>query len=412
MSRLRAPAFAALAFFACAAFAQSAARPYAQDFDQLWRALDQDYAYLERPAPWKRAREHWRARAAAATTRAQFVATLEATLAELRDEHITLSEHNADSPRPVPAATDIWAQWVDGAALVTAVRAGSVADVAGMHPGIKVSSVQGVEIGRAVRDRLGRGSSGARERDWALRSLLAGPWTGVYHVEVQSPSGTKRLELERTEAPHANGVPLLARRIGEDRDLGYIRFKDDLNDAGLVAHFDAALAYLKDTRAMILDLRETQSGGHPEVARAILGRFIEKEAPWKAHAARGQAAVEENAAPRGPFAYKAPLVVLVDRWTAGEGEALAVGLESAAGATLLGTAMAGLRGESREVVLRNTGITVRFPARRSYRVDGTPREAVRPTVLVDLERPSGGPGDPILYQALKYFEARNPARAR
>jgi hypothetical protein len=37
-------------------------------------------------------------------------------------------------------------------------------------------------------------------------------------------------------------------------------------------------------------------------------------------------------------------------------------------------------------------------------VDGTPREALRPSVEVDLAAPSGGPGDPILYQALKLLE--------
>ena len=37
---------------------------------------------------------------------------------------------------------------------------------------------------------------------------------------------------------------------------------------------------------------------------------------------------------------------------------------------------------------------------------GVPREQVKPTMPVDLSAPSGGPGDPILYQALKVFERR------
>jgi C-terminal processing protease CtpA/Prc len=340
------------------------------------------------------------------------VAALESALAELRDENTALSEHNADSRRAVPSGTDIWAQWIDGTAVVTAVRAGSIADVAGLYPGIKVSAVQGVDIERAVRERLGRGRSGERERDWALRSVLAGAWVGSYRVDVQSPAGAKHMDIERADTPNGNGVPLVARKIGEARDLGYIRPKNNLNDTALIAHFDAALAYLKDTRALILDLRETQSGGNPAVARAILGRFIETDAPWKARAARGQARVVDTVAVRGPFTYTAPLLVLVDRWTAGEGEALAVGFASAARATLLGTPMAGLRGETREVALRHTGIAVRFAAEKSFRIDGTPREAVAPAILVDIEHPSGGPGDPILYQALKYFEARNAPRPR
>jgi carboxyl-terminal processing protease len=98
------------------------------------------------------------------------------------------------------------------------------------------------------------------------------------------------------------------------------------------------------------------------------------------------------------------MVVLVDRWTAGEGEALAAGLQAAAGARLVGTRMAGLRGELREVTLPHSRIVVHFPARKTFHVDATPREQLRPEFEVDLAAPSGGPGDPILYQALKLLE--------
>ena len=39
-------------------------------------------------------------------------------------------------------------------------------------------------------------------------------------------------------------------------------------------------------------------------------------------------------------------------------------------------------------------------------VDGTPRESLRPAIEIDLAAPVGGPGDPILYQALKLFERK------
>jgi carboxyl-terminal processing protease len=98
--------------------------------------------------------------------------------------------------------------------------------------------------------------------------------------------------------------------------------------------------------------------------------------------------------------------VLVDRWTSGEAEALAAGMQAAAGARLVGTAMAGMRGELHEARLPHSGLVVRFPGDKALLPDGTPREALRPQVLVDLTAPSGGPGDPILYQALKLLEKR------
>ncbi|HEX4943211.1 MAG TPA: S41 family peptidase [Usitatibacteraceae bacterium] len=378
----------------------------AADFEALWHAIDAGYAYLASGQDWRTAAGRWRPRAAAARSREELLAALEGVIDELNDEHLTLDAHLPGSPRPVPMATDIWAEWVGKEAVISAVRAGSVADVAGAVPGMHVISTGGMPVDRAVRAMLRRNrQADPRARDWALRRLLAGPWSGTLTFEVSSAGRASHLEIERQDLPPSGTPPLIARRIGEDRDLGYLRVKNNLDDAGLVQHFDAALQLLKGTRGLILDLRETQSGGSPDVARALLGRFVTAESPWIVRAPRGARrgadAPPERISPRGPFPYTAPTLVLVDRWTAGEGESLAIGLEAAAKATLVGTAMAGLRGDIRTLRLPQSGIVLRYPAARVFHANGTPREVVRPAVAVDIVAPSGGPGDPILYQALK-----------
>jgi carboxyl-terminal processing protease len=394
------------------AFARAATpsrEPFASDFDALWREIDAGYAYFTRATDWKAARARWRPNAAAARTRDEFIAALEGALAELRDEHVTLSAHRSLSTRPVPTDTDVWARWIEASAVITAVRAGSVSDSVGLRPGLTVSAIDGVPVERAVRGQLPKAlREDAHARDWALRRLLAGPWSGLLRIEARLPGGPRRFDIERSDVRPASLPPLIARRIGENRDVGYLRIKNNLADPGLVAHFDAALDYLRDTRGLLLDLRETQAGGAPAVARALLGRFTDRDSPWIVRVPRsgarpgtGQAA--ERVAPRGPFSYRAPVAALVDRWTAGEGESLAVGLQAVARATLIGTPMAGLQGDTREVHLRNSGISARFPAARVFLVDGTPREAARPALPVDVAAPSGGPGDPILYQGLKFF---------
>ncbi len=382
-------------------------RHCAEDFDAMWKAVDEGYAYFGTSrGAWRRTREAWRPRAASSDTRAACARVLAGALSQLRDDHVSLLGDAAASPRSVPAETDIWGRWSDGAAVVTAVRAGSVADVAGLFPGHVISSVQGVAIERVVREQLGNTPNpGGAARDWALRHALAGPRRGAYVIGVRDRGASRLVEIARTEERNGNGPPLIARKIGEQRDLGYLRLKNNLADAGLVAHFDAALLLLKDTRGLILDLRETQAGGSELVARAILGRFVATESAWQVRETRGKARATDTVAPRGPFTYRGPIVVLVDRWTAAEGEALAAGLESAARATLVGTEMAGLRGRNRELALRHSGLRVSFPEERTLLTNGAPRESVRPAVPVDLAAPSGGPGDPILYQGLKQIEA-------
>ena len=375
-------------------------RQQAEDFDALWRAVDEGYAYFDaRRGAWRQARATWRPRAARATSRADFVAALQAAVDELRDDHVTLSER-AGQARRVPFETDIRPRWIDGAAVIEAVRTFGDADVAGLRAGLVVTRVRDVPVERAVRERLGAASAGVAARDWALRQILAGPRQGTQRIEVRDAGRTGVREIERTDAPHAEGVAVIGRRMGEERDIGYIRVRIGAHDPRLVERFDAALNYLKDTRALILDLRENAGPGARAATLAILGRFAAAPSPWQVREPRGKAREIDIVAPRLPT-YAAPVVILVDHWTAGEGEALAAGMHAVAGAKLIGTAMAGLRGEVRETTLAHSGIVLRFPAQRTFQVNGEPREALRPAIPVDLAAPSGGPGDPILYQALK-----------
>ena len=381
------------------------ARQRAGDFDALWSALDSGYAYFgSRRGAWRAGRAALRARAVGARDRAAFVAALEQTLASLRDDHVALSERTGASPRRVPAEVDIWPAWRGPRAVVEAVRTFGDADVAGLRPGDEIRAVEGVAIERVVRQRLDKAPPDEAARDWALRQALAGPRHGKLRLEVADRGTVRTLEIERQANGGANGTPVLGRRIGDERDLGYIRLRGSLADPRIRERFDAALDSVRETRALVIDLRDADGDGGSAGVEAILGRFVAAPTPWRRREdTRG--GQTDMVGPRG-IPYRAPLVVLVDRWTAGDGEALAAGLAAVANARLVGTRMAGLQGELREVALPHSGLKARFPAERVLHVDGTPRERLRPAVEVDLAAPSGGPGDPILYQALKILERK------
>jgi C-terminal processing protease CtpA/Prc len=379
-----------------------------EDFDALWRAIDTQYAYFEGGhAAWKRAREAWRPKAAKARDRADLVHALEGAIAFLHDDSVFLSEDAPGSPRRMPADTDLWAEWKGSDAVVTAVRAFGDADVAGLRPGHVVMQIDGRPVDRVARDRLRAiSASGPAAMDWALRHVLAGPRKGTVRLDVRDGRGRSLARIERAGASPASGPPIVARRMGEERDVGYIRIRNVLADPRLPSQFDAALDYVRDARALIIDLRETPDGGTRASTEAILARFAAQPTQWQAREAPGKPRVFDSISPKDSSPYRGRVVVLVDRWTAGEAESLAAGLEAVAKATLVGTPMAGLHGISGEVRLPNSGIVVRFPAEKAFTVDGTPREAVRPSIEVNLAAPSGGPGDPILYQALKLTERR------
>jgi C-terminal processing protease CtpA/Prc len=380
-----------------------------EDFDSLWTALDEGYAYFGTTGrgEWSRARETGRAKARAARSRAEFAAALERTLQRLHEDHVWMSEHSPGAARRVPSETDIWASWRNDAAVIEAVRTYGDADVAGVRPGHVVRSIGGQPVPMALRDWAGR-ERDAGTLDWALRHALAGPREGILRLEIAEAQGPRAYDIERSNRGATPGAALIARRVGEQRDVGYLRIKAGLSDATLASRFDGAMRHLDGTRAMILDLRDaTGPFDDPTRSRAttmaMLQRFAKRPGPWQAREVRAGERVVDAVTPADK-PYAAPLVVLVDRWTAGEGEALAAGLQAVAGAQLVGTRMAGLRGELRGVRLRHSGITVRYPAQKTYRADGTPRESLMPDILVDLAAPQGGPGDPILYQGMKRLE--------
>ncbi|MEP7067777.1 MAG: S41 family peptidase [Usitatibacter sp.] len=354
-------------------------REQAEDFDAMWCALDAGYAYFDsRHASWKRAREAWRPRAARAATRADFVAALEGALEQLRDDSVSLSERSALARR-VPYESDVWASWQKGRAVVESVRTFSDADVAGLRPGHVVARVNGVPVARAVRERLGPAPADAAALDWGLRQVLAGPRRGTQRLEVRDGRETATLAIERTALTRGNGPAVIARRMGDERGTGYLRVRVGSGDPGVADQLVGALDHVKDTRALIVDLRESLGPGSRAETAAILDRF-------------------------GAAQHAAPVVILVDRWTAGEGEALAGALKAALLARIVGTPTAGMRGELREATLPRSGIVLTFPEKKTFLAGGAARESLLPDVPVDLAAPLGGPGDPILYRALKLLE--------
>ena len=398
-----------LAAFALAAAALCHAqaltpRERGEDFDALWKSIDAGYAYFDAPAraAWKRARSTWRPRAVKAESREAFVAALEGALAALREDHVDLSERSESAPRRVPYELDLWPVWRDGSAWIESVRTFGDADVAGLHPGEVVTRVDDVAIARAVRERLRGGSTDARASDWALRQVMAGPRRGTLRVDTMERANRATHTIEHGGGKRSNLPPVIEHRIGERRDLGYIRLRLG-DDEPTGPPFERALSNLAGTRALIVDLRDTPAPSTRESTLEVLRHFVDREAPWQVRRPRhGPEAIDRVTA--AGLRYRGPVVVLVDRWTAGEAEALAAGLVAVCGARIVGTASAGLRGELHEARLPHSGIVARFPGEKTLLVNGAPRETLRPDVAIDLAAPKGGPGDPILYEALKLLE--------
>ena len=157
-------------------------------------------------------REIYRPRIGAAKNQGDFVALLESVLEELYDFHTHLNTNTASSPRLVPTGADIWAEWMNGRAIVTEVRSESEADRAGIKAGMQVASINGISVEVAVNHRLGKSLRASDEaaKNWALRVLLAGRRNEKRSIEVVGSDARKLVSIDDQVASTAK--PLLEYR--------------------------------------------------------------------------------------------------------------------------------------------------------------------------------------------------------
>ncbi len=377
------------------------------DFKTFVQDFENNYAYLDRAEkPWLT----WDVRYAGAVQQADskeaFGAVLASALSELHDFHAEVRSRVVDRWLPVPTFADIWAEFQPSGAVITAVRGGSDAEHAGIHAGDRITSVGSVPLEQAIATRLTPAVSqtSPQAREWALLSVVTGKADEPRVLTLVRPTGrsyTVTLPVER-HFDRAPGELSLERLSG---NIAVIRFNNSLGEQKTVAAFDKALLEARNTDGLILDLRDVPSGGDSSIALGIMGRFVSKILPYQRHRIPnyGQSDVERNwvefVAPRGPFTYTAPVVVLVNHWTGSMGEGMAVGFDAMQRAVVVGTPMAHLAGAVSDDKLPKTGVDVAYATEQVSHVDGVPRQNWLPPVLV--KEPVGGQaGDVVLARGI------------
>jgi carboxyl-terminal processing protease len=367
-----------------ASAAAADAEAFRADARSIEALVNARYAYLERLGGRFFLSEPLRAEAERVGDRRALLRFAERVLLTLADHHAITGASFADSWAVVPSFADLWIERGGGGYRIAAVREGSPAASAGIAAGSRLLAVDDVPVEAAVAAFWADlGIPVTEERAaFAARVLAAGRRDRPRRLTLEARGNVpRRYELPSlSQAARPERPPV---SVAENGGALVIRVNDALGDRATIAAFDAAMAGARGRR-LVIDLRDTPSGGKTVVARAMLGWFVSRPTAYQVHSLPSEQRETgiarqwiEQVLPRAGRRHRGPVRVLVGRWTGSMGEGLAIAFD-AIGADVRGDPMAGLLGAIVDYPLGNSGLVLKLPTERLYAVDGTPREAFVP----------------------------------
>jgi carboxyl-terminal processing protease len=338
-----------------------------ENFEALWSAIDTTYACFQlKGIDWREIGGRYRTRLETVQSDEDFFNLTFQLVNELKDTHSWLQNYH---PRPLLEVPGLLLDVFEEQVFVTSVRRGSEAAGAGVAPGWEVVAVDGQTVAEkmeALRPRLKAMSSERAWRREAGRHLLAAAAPSPATLQLRLPDGANRtLTLARgpAEGPRAtarpNDIELTRQRFvhfgRHPSGLGYIRIESFNGRAEIADEFDRALEALRDTPALLLDIRDNPGGyGQPR----IVGRLLRKRAlVGIAHLKNGPAHSDlekhrDYLEPGGPWQYTRPVALLVNDVTGSAADLFACELRSASRVLTVGSTTHGnLSGVAAFVVL-------------------------------------------------------------
>ena len=368
---------------------------YQKDFDFYWRTVNDNFAYFhKRKTDWEKVKVIYQPEVDTIKSRDGFVHLLEKANNELYNGHVFLNTNTNSSNRLIPSGADLKVAVIDKQFVVNEVRTGYNSDLAGIRKGMRIIKYNGIPIRSAIEGLLPKSTKNINDEmlEYAANMLLAGTHdkSRVITAIVNGREQDIMPDAVANRSDQHTDLLLESQRLGGN--IGYIKVNNSLGDTDLIKKFDDAVDGLIDSSGLILDLRETPGGGNTTVARAIMGRFVEKELAYQKHIytdEEKQTGIKrttlEIVSPRGKI-YKKPMIVLVGYWTGSMGEGLAIGFDAMKRAKIAGTLMAGLLGEIYTFEMPETKIPFSFPCVQLQHVNGLPREDFKPWIYIQDQK--------------------------
>lgn len=329
------------------------------------------------------------------------------------DPHLNLGPYDLDDYSVFPTGSDIRAVYQNDTFIVEDIKSGSAAQNANIAIGSEIKKINNRKIKPLLADFFAQpfNQLNTQEIEYGLNVLLGGNRKQERTITFAHKGQLKVIRL----AASYDAINTLKQGPTLSYDnfdgIGYIRFHNSLGDNRTAQTFVKAITALQPTRALIIDLRNTPSGGNTGVAEPILGHFVKTKTPYQKFRVQTKTTPYSQAAlqtayitPSKPH-YAKPFVVLAGRWTGSMGEGMTIGLDAIGAKAIIGAPLADLLGGIKTVKLTQSKSWLELPFERLYHVDETFREDFIPDTLV-IPTDTGNDGqDPALSEAINYLKS-------
>jgi carboxyl-terminal processing protease len=366
---------------------------------------------------WDAVRETYAPKARAAESDAAFYAVLNEMLGELKQSHFGVIPPGAfvaqeEARRRISdGEVGVSVQLVAGKPLIVRVRDGSPAARMGIPTGTELLAIDDTPAEAILQRIRARNLPEVEERFeayLAFRAYLSGRVGSTVVLRYRDWDGVERTAVLTRQAATGERVqfgllPELRVRV-ESRilpgNIGYLAFNAFMPP--VMRELPSRLRELKDTRGLIIDLREN-IGGIGLMAGGVAGYLLPRETPLGIMRLR-DGTFGIVAYPQQPQ-YAKPVVVLVDEFSVSTAEILAAGLQETKRAVIVGRPTPGKALPSKIVALPHGGylqcVLADYETAGKRRLEGT---GVQPDIAVDLTREAfQSARDPVLQRAVEYL---------
>jgi carboxyl-terminal processing protease len=320
-----------IAWSALGSFSQTTARAMnSKVFETVWSTVNEKfYDPNFNGVDWKAAHDKYARRAGIAKDDNELYAVINEMLGLIKVSHLQAGSAASVAKRfnTQPGVTGIGLRDIEGRITVYKSLKNFPADEAGIRPGYIITAVDGVTPANVVA---------------ASKAIAGTPNTTVrirYLDEHDAEHEATLIRQGLTDKGKIEGLNVYTLFDSKmlDGGIGYLSFSSFV--PSLSDRIDAAIDTMKQTTAIIMDLRGN-SGGDDSVSLKIEQRLFEKETQLMLIKTR-KGMIRDIKAHGNKDAYKGRIVILVDEFSGSAAEEMTAGLQEAGRAYVIGKATMG-----------------------------------------------------------------------